>query len=66
MKDEFCPARASSGDKVLVKTSNTPLTKEIEHSVLLNVRYNREVREIVLDRFRVAGSEKLVELPQQP
>src|SRR4029077_16180657 len=40
VQDELCPARASSSDKVLVQTSDTPLTKEVEYSVLLNVRYD--------------------------
>src|SRR6266704_2873386 len=58
MKDELCPARTSSSNKVLVKTSNTPFTKEIENGVLLNVRYNRKVREIILNCLRVARGEK--------
>src|SRR2546425_10921963 len=40
VQNELCPARASSSDKVLVKTSNTPFTKEVKYSVLLNVRYD--------------------------
>src|SRR3989442_5312558 len=65
MENELCPASASPCDKVLVKTSDTPLSKEVEYSILLNVGYDREIREIILNRFRIACGEKLVELSQQ-
>src|SRR5205807_4016852 len=65
MENEFCPASASPCDKVLIKTSDTPLSKEVEHSILLNVGYNREVCEIVLNRFRITSGKKLIELSQQ-
>ena len=65
MQNELCPASAPPCDKILIKTADTPLSKEVEYSVLLNVGYNWEVREIVLNRFRITRGKKLVELSQQ-
>src|SRR5881409_2408484 len=65
MEDEFCSACASAGDKVLVEASNPPFPEEVEHSILLNIRYDREVCEIVLNRFGIASGKELVELSQQ-
>ena len=66
MQNELCSACTSAGDEVLVEASNTPLSEEIEHSILLNIGNDREVGEVVLNRLWVAGGKKLVELPQQP
>src|SRR6266704_1512579 len=65
MQNELCPTRASPCDKILVKTSDAPLSKKVEYCGLLNVRYNLEVREIVLNRLRITSGQKLVELSQQ-
>src|SRR5437762_14041518 len=65
MEDEFCSACASAGDKVLVEASDPPFPEEVEHSILLNIRYDREVCEIVLNRFGIASGKELVELSQQ-
>src|SRR5438874_13800852 len=65
MEDEFCSACASAGDKVLVEASNPPFPEEVEHSILLNIRYDREVCEIVLNRSGIASGKELVELSQQ-
>src|SRR3989442_14491987 len=40
MQNELCPASASPGDKILIKTADTSLTKEVEYSILLNVGYD--------------------------
>src|SRR5207245_6509581 len=40
MQNELCPTRASPCDKILVKTSDAPLSKKVEYCVLLNVWYN--------------------------
>src|SRR2546428_4826697 len=65
MEDEFCSACASAGDKVLVEASDPPFPEEVEHNILLNIRYDREVCEIVLNRFGIASGKELVELSQQ-
>src|SRR2546428_12307830 len=65
MEDEFCSACASAGDEVLVEASNPPFPEEAEHSILLNIRYDREGCEITLNRFGIASGKELVELSQQ-
>src|SRR5438093_5877141 len=65
MEDEFCPACASAGDEVLVEASNPSLPEKVEYGILLNIRYDREVCEIVLNRFGIASGKELVELSQQ-
>src|SRR5207249_7081341 len=65
MKDEFCSARASASNKVLVEASDPPFPEEVEHRVLLNIGYDREVCEIVLNRLGVPSGKELVELSQQ-
>src|SRR2546425_5695438 len=65
VEDEFCSARASTGDEVLVQTSDPPFSEEVEYSILLNVGYDGEICEIVLNRLGVASGKELVELSQQ-
>src|SRR6266581_5387736 len=65
VEDEFCSACASARDEVLVEASDPSLSEEVKHSVLLNIRYHREVCEIVLNRLGVASGKELVELSQQ-
>src|SRR6266446_211148 len=65
VEDEFCSACASAGDEVLVEASDPPFPEEIEHGILLNIRYDREVCEVVLNRLWVTRGKELVELSQQ-
>src|SRR6266567_442290 len=65
MKNELDACNASPSNKVLVKCPDAALTEEIKDSVLLDIRYDREVLEIVLERLWVPRRIRIAELSKQ-
>src|SRR2546421_585472 len=60
-----CQTKASPSTKVLVKWPDSALTAEIKDGILLDIRDDREILEIVLERLWIPRRIRIAELSKQ-
>jgi hypothetical protein len=65
MKNELDAGNTSPSNKVLVKCPDAALTEEIKDGILLDIRDDREILEIVLERLWIARRIRIAELSKQ-
>src|SRR5437660_10295600 len=65
MKNELDACNASPSNKVLVKCPDAALTEEIKDGILLDIRDDREILEIVLERLWIPRRIRIAELSKQ-
>src|SRR5207245_11502795 len=65
MKNKLHASNTSPSNKVLVKCPDAALTKEIKDGILLDIRDDREILEIVLERLWIPRRIRIAELSKQ-